>query len=135
MERCERCAGYGTLHRQDCGAQGLTIGCPECGGAGGRGKCERCDNPIEHRRGSLCPTCIADDMECDDTDCANCGGEGFTYGCDWDWQCDTWDGDSCLCTRRCEWCNPGPRTPADDALREVLATALPTPPHEGLTDA
>ena len=27
----------------------------------------------------------------DDNDCANCGGEGFVYGCSWDWQCDTYD--------------------------------------------
>lgn len=38
--------------------------------------------------------------------CANCGGEGFTYGCGWDWQCDTYDeGEgTCLCERPCEWC-------------------------------
>jgi len=38
----------------------------------------------------------------DDNDCANCGGEGFVYGCSWDWQCDTYDeGEgTCLCTRR-----------------------------------
>lgn len=44
----------------------------------------------------------------DDNDCANCGGEGFVYGCSWDWQCDTYDeGEgTCLCTRRCDWCNP-----------------------------
>jgi hypothetical protein len=62
----------------------------------------------------------------DDTECANCGGEGVTYGCSWDWQCDTWDGDSCLCTRRCEWCQP--LTAAEIAgrqkLRDILATAL-----------
>jgi hypothetical protein len=42
----------------------------------------------------------------DSPECANCGGEGFTYGCSWDWQCDTYDeGEgTCLCTRRCEWC-------------------------------
>jgi len=66
----------------------------------------------------------------DDHECANCGGEGFTYGCSWDWQCDTYDeGEgTCLCTRRCEWCNPVRLTPEQqaerDALRDVLATAL-----------
>lgn len=42
----------------------------------------------------------------DDHECANCGGEGFTYGCSWDWQCSKYDeGEgTCLCTRRCEWC-------------------------------
>lgn len=39
------------------------------------------------------------------TECWQCGGEGFVYGCDWDWQCDTWDGDSCLCSRRCDICH------------------------------
>ena len=39
------------------------------------------------------------DWDYDDSDCANCGGEGFTYGCSWDWQCDTYDeGEgTCLC--------------------------------------
>ena len=69
-------------------------------------ECPRCDTPVNHKHGDLCAACIADDMNDwdDERDCANCGGEGFTYGCSWDWQCDTWDGDSCLCTRRCEWC-------------------------------
>ena len=57
----------------------------------------------------------------DDLECANCDGEGFTYGCAWDWQCDTWDGDSCLCTRRCDWCNP---VMPDPVLQGALATAL-----------
>lgn len=57
------------------------------------------------------------------SDCANCGGEGFTYGCSWDWQCSTYDeGEgTCLCTRRCEWCVPPRPNPA---LQEVLADAL-----------
>jgi len=71
--------------------------------------------------------CETDD---DFGECANCGGEGFVYGCSWDWQCDTYDeGEgTCLCTRRCEWCNPVQLTPAQqaekDALRQVLADAL-----------
>jgi hypothetical protein len=42
-----------------------------------------------------------------DEDCWNCGGEGYVYGCSWDWQCDTYDeGEgTCLCWRRCEVCN------------------------------
>jgi hypothetical protein len=59
--------------------------------------------------------------EYDEEECANCGGEGFTYGCSWDWQCDTWDGDSCLCTRRCDWCNPAK---PNAELQQVLADAL-----------
>ena len=64
-----------------------------------------------------------DPEDCEDaeSDCANCGGEGFTYGCSWDWQCDTWDGDSCLCTRPCEWCQP---SKPDPKLKAVLAEAL-----------
>jgi hypothetical protein len=44
----------------------------------------------------------------DDHDCANCGGEGFTLGCSWDWQCDTYDAGegTCLCERPCDWCQP-----------------------------
>jgi len=71
-------------------------------------------------------TCGTHDLA---VDCANCGGEGFTYGCGWDWQCDTWDGDSCLCTRRCEWCQP--LSPSEqtqrEALRQVMADALTQP--------
>lgn len=68
-----------------------------------------------------------------DTECANCGGEGFTYGCSWDWQCDTYDeGEgTCLCTRRCDWCNPAKLNDAErelhDQLRQVLRDALSTP--------
>jgi hypothetical protein len=70
-----------------------------------------------------------DDYDDDSTDCANCGGEGFAYGCSWDWQCDTYDeGEgTCLCTRRCEWCNPPKPTPESEALRQVLAAALAQP--------
>lgn len=68
------------------------------------------------------------DYDESDTDCANCGGEGFTYGCSWEWQCDTWDGDSCLCTRRCEWCNPPKLTPEQqqqrEAMRQLMASAF-----------
>lgn len=57
-----------------------------------------------------------DDAWDDNPECANCGGEG--YGCSWDWQCNTWDGDSCLCTRRCEWCQP--LTEAEKAEQQKL---------------
>lgn len=62
-----------------------------------------------------------DDYE--DNECANCGGEGFTYGCSWDWQCDTYDeGEgTCLCTQPCHWCSPPKHDPA---LRAMLAAAL-----------
>lgn len=55
--------------------------------------------------------------------CYECGGEGFVYGCSWDWQCDTYDeGEgSCLCTRRCPLCNPPKR---DAELDAVLSEAL-----------
>jgi hypothetical protein len=61
--------------------------------------------------------------EYEENDCGNCGGEGLTYGCSWDWQCDTYDeGEgTCLCTRRCEWCQPRKHDPA---LQAVLAEAL-----------
>ena len=44
----------------------------------------------------------------DEDECWNCNGEGYVYGCSWDWQCDTYDeGEgTCLCTRRCDWCRP-----------------------------
>jgi len=91
--------------------------------------CTECGGSADMTFHGLCRDCVADSMDYeDDTDCAYCGGEGFTYGCDWEWQCDTWDGDSCLCTRRCEWCNPVKLTPAQQAeretLRQVLADAL-----------
>ena len=60
----------------------------------------------------------------DDGDsCWNCDGEGYVYGCSWDWQCDTYDpGEgTCLCTRRCHVCNPAKPNPE---LQQVLADAL-----------
>jgi len=71
---------------------------------------------------------IVPDYDDDVRECANCGGEGFVYGCSWDWQCDTYDeGEgTCLCTRRCDWCT----TPTDaeiaerQAIRKVLGDAL-----------
>jgi len=69
-----------------------------------------------------------DDLDYDGPACANCGGEGFTYGCSWEWQCDTYDeGEgTCLCTRRCEWCNPltAEEIAERKALRDIMATAL-----------
>lgn len=53
--------------------------------------------------------------------CWNCGGEGFVYGCSWEWQCDTWDGDSCLCTRPCHICHPPKDNPE---MRKLMADLL-----------
>lgn len=57
-----------------------------------------------------------DEFDYDERECANCGGEGFTYGCSWDWQCDTYDeGEgTCLCTRTCEWCSRLPPGTSQD---------------------
>lgn len=69
-----------------------------------------------------------------DTECANCGGDGYVFGCGWDWQCDTYDeGEgTCLCMSNCDWCNPRKLTDAEKAereqLRQVLADALNAPP-------
>lgn len=62
-----------------------------------------------------------DEGDWDNGDCWNCGGEGYVYGCSWDWQCDTWDGDSCMCSRRCDVCNP---TPPNRELQQALSEAL-----------
>jgi hypothetical protein len=64
---------------------------------------------------------LFDDYE--EGECWNCHGEGFVYGCSWDWQCDTYDeGEgTCLCTRRCSVCNPAPPNPE---LVKVLGDAL-----------
>ena len=97
---CARCHGTGKLHRQDCGCQGITLPCPDC---------------------------LIDDYDDFETgDCWNCGGEGFTYGCGWDWQCDTYDeGEgTCLCTNCCEWCNPPQLTPEEEAKSEALRTLM-----------
>jgi hypothetical protein len=74
-----------------------------------------------------------DDRE--DGECWNCDGDGYVYGCSWDWQCDTYDeGEgTCLCTRRCSVCNPVAPNPE---LQAVLAAALrsrsqTTEPGEG----
>jgi hypothetical protein len=44
----------------------------------------------------------------DDGECFQCGGEGYVYGCSWDWQCDIYDDGegTCLCIRRCDVCYP-----------------------------
>lgn len=60
----------------------------------------------------------------DNEECFNCDGEGFVYGCSWDWQCDTWDGDSCLCTRPCHICSPPKPTPESAALSAILGAAI-----------
>ncbi|MDE2596308.1 MAG: hypothetical protein KGL44_05440 [Sphingomonadales bacterium] len=103
---CQRCHGTVALHRQDCGSHGLSLPCADC---------------------------LIDDYDELATECANCGGEGFTYGCSWDWQCDTYDeGEgTCLCTRRCDWCQP--LTPAEQkqraGLQAVLGEALRSKHH------
>ena len=56
--------------------------------------------------------------------CWNCDGEGYVNGCSWDWQCDTWDGDSCLCSRRCDVCNPVKLTAEQEAERDALRRRL-----------
>lgn len=67
--------------------------------------------------------------EYDEAECWQCGGEGFVYGCSWDWQCDTYDeGEgTCLCTRRCDVCNRPPPTAESEQLRQILAEALARP--------
>ena len=72
-----------------------------------------------------------DPYDYDDQECANCGGEGFVYGCSWDWQCDTYDAGegTCLCTRPCDWCHPRKPTKETEVLRKVLAAALAGNPH------
>ncbi len=66
----------------------------------------------------------------EENECGNCGGEGFTYGCSWDWQCDTYDeGEgTCLCTRRCGWCQPRAH---NSELAAVLTDALSSPSSRG----
>ena len=67
--------------------------------------------------------------------CGNCAGEGYVYGCSWDWQCETYDeGEgTCLCTSRCEWCNAPTLTAEEQAeqqaLRQMLADALAKEPR------
>ena len=78
------------------------------------------------------------DYDEDADECFQCGGEGYVYGCSWDWQCDTYDAGegTCLCTRPCDVCNPVKLTPEQqaehDALKKVLAAALaaPHPPQD-----
>jgi hypothetical protein len=81
-----------------------------------------------------CPFC--ERQEEDDGFCANCGGNGFTYGCSWDWQCDTYDeGEgTCLCTRHCDWCNPAKPTAETAQLQAVLASALAQTPSGDSND-
>lgn len=102
MDACERCHGTGVLHRQDSGNHGLTLPCPDC----------------------------LIDYDDDAGDCFQCGGEGYVYGCSWDWQCDTYDAGegTCLCTRNCDVCNPVKLTPEQkkehDKLRALMAATF-----------
>lgn len=59
----------------------------------------------------------------DESECWNCGGEGYVNGCSWDWQCDTYDAGegTCLCSRPCHICHPPKPNPA---LQAVMADAL-----------
>ena len=87
--------------------------------------CGECGKSVDMTFHGLCRSCEIDSRDYDDAvdgSCGNCGGEGFTYGCSWDWQCDTYDeGEgTCLCTRRCEWCNPAKLTPEQEAERTKL---------------
>lgn len=68
----------------------------------------------------------------DDDGCWNCDGDGYVYGCSWDWQCDTYDegAGTCLCTRRCYVCNPAKPTAETAALVAVLAKASPNTNQE-----
>lgn len=69
----------------------------------------------------------------DKDECFQCGGEGYVYGCSWDWQCDTYDAGegTCLCTRRCDICNPAKLTPEQEQeranLRRLMAETFATP--------
>lgn len=63
------------------------------------------------------------DNEYEDHECFNCGGEGYVYGCSWDWQCDTYDeGEgTCLCISPCHICHPPKPNPGLSAiLRDAL---------------
>lgn len=92
--------------------------------------CSTCGQAADMTFYGDCRACQIDNNDYDEdaNDCANCGGEGFTYGCSWDWQCDTWDGDSCLCARRCEWCTP--LKPAELAERAALQQVVACPSHQ-----
>lgn len=79
----------------------------------------------EVERDTTLGTDSADDpyWDYDESECWNCGGEGFVTGCSWDWQCDTYDeGEgTCLCSRPCHICHP-PKHNAE--LRQILGEAL-----------
>ena len=64
-----------------------------------------------------------DDQNEYDVGCANCDGEGFTFDC-WDGFCETAEVGCKTCERRCDWCNPAPKSKTADALRQILADAL-----------
>jgi len=63
-----------------------------------------------------------DDFD-DGHDCGNCGGDGVTYDCI-DGFCVDAESGCDMCERRCDWCNPAPKSKDADALRQILADAL-----------
>ena len=72
------------------------------------------------------------DDDYDNSDCWNCGGEGFVSNCFQEFACMYPDEGCDDCTRRCDVCTPAPTTSkasnltnADiECLRTVLAEAL-----------
>ncbi len=42
----------------------------------------------------------------DDSECANCGGEGFVSSCFQEFACMYPDEGCDACTRACDWCRP-----------------------------
>jgi hypothetical protein len=60
----------------------------------------------------------------DGGECWNCGGEGRVNDCIDGCCVDTDDIYCSYCSKRCDVCNPAPRTKESDDLRQVLADAL-----------
>lgn len=77
----------------------------------------------------------ADDLDTyydyEESECYNCGGEGFYSSCMTEYACMYPDEGCDLCTRRCDVCQPRKPNPE---LQQVLADALDatkdTPAHE-----
>lgn len=67
---------------------------------------QRAERECERLREALAEYMFAEEID-DDGECWNCSGEGYVYGCSWDWQCDTYDAGegTCLCTHPCHICH------------------------------
>lgn len=78
---------------------GMTALCTNCGSEAFAGEL-------------LCWPCRTDEpRDYEDSECANCGGEGIVYMCEQEFACIDPEGGCDDCARKCDWCQPPRKIP------------------------